>query len=113
MNQKLKNFIFNKLYEDLKSAEIIDCNLEDESSIWIVDRGEEYWYFEYEKSDSTLWWREEFFKNYKYFKVLYIEKRVYEEIITEWVEEVLGCKVINSINYDLHGSNNYWRKCVK
>jgi hypothetical protein len=105
MNIRIKKRIFDKLYEDLKHAEIIDCG----DTIWIVDREKEYWYLEYEKS-GDLWWREEFFKNYKYFKVFSIEKRVYEKIIAEWVEEVLNCKV-DTIDWTNGVGSIWWKNC--
>ena len=86
MNTRLKKRIFDKLYEDLKHAEIIDCG----SSIWFIDRDKEYWYLEYEKN-GTLWWRYDFFTNF--FLLFSMERSNYERVIAEWVEEVLNYKV--------------------
>jgi hypothetical protein len=86
MNIRLKKRIFDKLYEDLKHAEIIDCG----DSIWFVDRDKEYWYLEYDKS-GDLWWRYLFFDNF--FLLFSMERSEYERVIAEWVEEVLNCKV--------------------
>ena len=86
MNQRLKKIIFKKLYEDLKNVEIIPYK----ESIWFIDRENEYWYFEYEK-DGTLWWRWLFFNNY--FEIFSLENTEYELIMSDWVEEVLNCKV--------------------
>jgi hypothetical protein len=86
MNDKLKQIIFNKLYEDLKHVEIIPHN----ESIWFIDRENKYWYFEYEKS-GRLWWRWKFFEDF--FLLFSIEYEEYQWIIAEWVEEVLNCDV--------------------
>jgi len=86
MNNKLKQIIFGKLYDDLKHVEII----QHEDSIWFIDRKEKYWYFEYEKS-GKLWWRWDFFN--PFFAIFSTERKEYEWIVAEWVEEVLNCKV--------------------
>ena len=85
-NIKLKKIIFNKLYEDLSHAEIIPYR----NSIWFIDREKEYWYIEYEKS-GKLYWRWSFFTNF--FMVFSMKQSEFELIISEWVEEVLNCKV--------------------
>ena len=87
MNNKLKQIIFDKLYEDLKHVEIIPHN----ESIWFIDREKQYWYLEYKKSGS-LWWRWQFFSIF--FPLFSIEYDEYQWIIAEWVEEVLNCKVM-------------------
>jgi hypothetical protein len=87
MNTRLKKRIFDKLYEDLKHAEIIDCG----SSIWVVDRDKEYWYLEYQQERGLLWWRYQFFDNF--FLLFSMEQDEYERVIADWVEEVLNCKV--------------------
>jgi hypothetical protein len=89
MNNKLKQIIFGKLYDDLKHVEII----QHEDSIWFIDRKEKYWYFEYEKS-GKLWWRWDFFN--PFFAIFSTERKEYEWIVAEWVEEVLNCKVEKS-----------------
>jgi hypothetical protein len=86
MNIRLKKRIFDKLYEDLKHAEIIDCG----NFIWVVDRDKEYWYLQYKKS-GDLWWRYQFFDNF--FFLFSMEQLQYEQVIADWVEEVLNCKV--------------------
>jgi len=86
MNIIIKKRIFDKLYEDLKHAEIIDCG----SSIWVVDREKKYWYLEYEKS-GTLWWKYNFFDNF--FLLFSMQQHKYEQVIAEWVEEVLNSRV--------------------
>ena len=59
MNERLKKIIYNKLFEDLKDAEIIPYK----NSIWFINRENKYWYFEYEKS-RELWWKYDFFMNF-------------------------------------------------
>ena len=86
MNIKLKEIIFNKLYEDLKHVEIIPYY----NDIWFIDRENKYWYLRYQKS-GDLWWRWEFFNSF--FKLFSAERDEYEWVIAEWVEEVLNCKV--------------------
>ena len=86
MNIKLKEIIFNKLYEDLKHVEIIPYD----DSVWLIDREKKYWFLRYRKSGS-LWWRWDFFNSF--FPVFSIESDEYEWVIAEWVEEVLNCKV--------------------
>ena len=91
MNSKLKEIIFKKLYSDLSHVEII---LHDTGSIWFIDRGKKYWYLELEKS-GHLWWRYQFFT---YFFILFSLERVeYEQIIMEWVEDVLNRKVVSPV----------------
>ena len=90
MNDKLKEIIFNKLYEDLRYVEIIPYK----ESIWFIDRKENYWYFEYEKSGS-LWYKGAFFTNF--FPLFSLERNEYRWILAEWVEEVLNCKIETSI----------------
>ena len=86
MNERLKKLIFKKLYEDLFQVEIIHY----EESIWFINRKEKFWYFEYQKS-GVLWWRYQFFHNF--FKLFCLERREFEPILSEWLEEVLNCKV--------------------
>jgi hypothetical protein len=99
IHDKLKKIIFNKLYKDLSKVEIIDyCD-----SIWFIDRDNKYWYFEYEKV-GRLYWRYDFFPNF--FSVFSLERNEFESIISEWIEEVLNCKV-NAKSSGLF-SNNSW-----
>ena len=91
MNERLKKLIFKKLYEDLSQVEIIQYK----NSIWFINRVEQYWYFEYQKS-GVLWWRYQFFDDF--FQLFCLDKEDYESIICEWVEEVLNCKVNTTDN---------------
>jgi len=87
IHEKLKKLIFRKLYKDLSKVEIISY----EDSIWFINREKSYWYLEY-KQRGDLWWRYNFFDSF--FSVFSLERKEYEPLICEWVEEVLNCKVV-------------------
>jgi len=103
MNIRLKKRIFDRLYEKLKGTEIINCK----GSIWFVDRDKEYWYLQYNKS-GDLWWRYDFFTDF--FLLFSMQQHEYEQVIADWVEEVLNCKVGTTMFaywYDYFG----WKNC--
>ena len=83
MNERLKRIIFKKLDQDLGHAEII---VDDNKSIWFIDRANKFWYLEL-RSSGTLWWRYSFFRDF--FPLFGMERLEYEPVIAEWVEEVL------------------------
>ena len=83
MNERLKRIIFKKLDQDLGQAEII---VDDNKSIWFIDRANKYWYLEL-RSSGTLWWRYTFFNDF--FPLFGMVREEYEPVIAEWVEEVL------------------------
>ena len=83
MNERLKRIIFKKLDQDLGQAEII---VDDNKSIWFIDRANKFWYLEL-KSSGTLWWRYTFFNDF--FPLFGMVREEYEPVIAEWVEEVL------------------------
>ena len=83
MNERLKRIIFKKLDQDLGQAEII---VDDNKSIWFIDRANKFWYLEL-RSSGTLWWRYSFFKDF--FPLFGLERLEYEPVIAEWVEGVL------------------------
>jgi hypothetical protein len=85
-NDKLKKFIFKKLYNDLSHVEIIPYD----GSIWFIDRDNKYWYLQLE-DNGTLWWRYYFFD--RFFMAFSLEQDEYLPLIIEWVEEVLNHKV--------------------
>ena len=89
MNDRLRKIIFKKLYEDLSHVEIIHHD----DSVWFIDRNTKYWYFEY-KNSGELYWGYPFFINF--FNVFSIEINEIELIMSEWVEEVLNCKVVTT-----------------
>ena len=83
MHERLKRIIFKKLDKDLGHAEII---VDDDKSIWFIDRANKYWYLEL-RNGGTLWWRYSFFR--RFFPLFGMEREEYEPVIAEWVEEVL------------------------
>ena len=89
MNYKLKNFIFDKLFDDLKNLDIIEDKKT--NTIWVIDREKKYWYLIYEKTQRILHWRWNFFTNF--FHLFSMEENEFQPLVSEWVEEVLNCKV--------------------
>ena len=97
VSERLKRVVKNKLSKDLSHAEII---LDDDGSIWFIDRNEKYWYLEFEKSGQLLW-RHDFFTNF--FRLFSMERPEFEPIIIEWVEDLLNRKAVStSENYLPH-----------
>jgi hypothetical protein len=93
ISDRLKKFIFRKLYNDLSHVEIISFK----NSIWFIDREEKFWYFELQ-SDGTLWWRYQFFSDF--FILFSLERDDYQSILARWVEEVLNSRIYRtSPNY--------------
>jgi hypothetical protein len=99
MNERLKRIIFKKLYQDLGQAEII---VDDNKSIWFIDRANKFWYLEL-RSSGTLWWRYSFFNDF--FPLFGMERKEYEPVIAEWVEEVLKCNVSSFGDYNVLNPN--------
>ena len=93
ISDRLKKFIFRKLYDDLSHVEIIPFK----NSIWFVDRDEKYWYFELQK-DGTLWWRYQFFS--EFFEMFCMVRDEFQSILAEWVEEVLNSRVDTTFTGD-------------
>jgi len=89
MHERLKKIIFKKLDQDLGQAEII---VDDNNSIWFIDRGNKYWYLELKRA-GVLWWRYSFFNDF--FPLFGMERKEYEPVIAELVEEVLK-RVVSS-----------------
>jgi len=96
MHERLKRIIFKKLDQDLGQAEII---VDDNKSIWFIDRANKFWYLEL-RSSGTLWWRYTFFNDF--FPLFGMVREEYEPVIAEWVEEVLkrgvSSTILRSIN---------------
>ena len=89
ISEKLKSVIFDKLYQDLKHCEIIPYD----GSIYIIDRDNKFWYFEYDKG-GTLWWRYDFFN--PFFELFSLTYKQFQPILGEWVEDVFNCKVLDT-----------------
>jgi len=99
MHERLKRIIFKKLDQDLGQAEII---VDDNKSIWFIDRANKYWYLEL-RSSGTLWWRYTFFNDF--FPLFGMVREEYEPVIAEWVGEVLKRGVYSTqCNVGLQGS---------
>lgn len=90
MTDRLKEFIFKKLIDDLSHAEVILYG----NSLWFIDRENKYWYLEL-KASGRLFWRWEFFDNF--FKLFGMELKEFEPLITEWVMLSLNRDVVKSI----------------
>ena len=90
VSDRLKKFIFDKLYKELSHLEIIPYD----NSLFFIDRKEKYWYLEVE-NNGTLYWRFGFFS--EFFQPFSMESPVYVKIISDWVEEVLNHKVSTTI----------------
>ena len=90
ISDRLKKFIFDKLYKELSHLEIIPYD----NSLFFIDRKEKYWYLELE-NNGTLYWRFGFFS--EFFQPFSMESPVYVKIISDWVEEVLNHKVSTTI----------------
>ena len=99
MHERLKRIIFKKLDQDLGHAEII---VDDNNSIWFIDRVNKYWYLEL-RSSGTLWWRYTFFNDF--FPLFGMVREEYEPVIAEWVEEVLKCNVSSFGDYNVLNPN--------
>ena len=98
MNERLKRIIFKKLDQDLGQAEII---VDDNKSIWFIDRANKFWYLEL-RTSGTLWWRYSFFRDF--FPLFGLERLEYEPVIAEWVEEVLK-RGVSSTNPNAYLNN--------
>jgi hypothetical protein len=100
MHERLKRIIFKKLDQDLGQAEII---VDDNKSIWFIDRANKFWYLEL-RSSGTLWWRYTFFNDF--FPLFGMVREEYEPVIAEWVEEVLKRGVSSTTL--INSSEDYW-----
>ena len=89
---KFKQGFINQIEKELNKCEIIyNPNTK---GIWFVNREEKYWYLEYKVESNYLWWRYEFFKSYT--DLFSMDDKVFEKVISEWVEETLNCKVLTT-----------------
>jgi len=96
MDKRLKKIIFKKLYEDLSGVEMIQRD----DSIWFIDRDKKFWYLEYQNG-GKLYWRYPFFGDF--FNLFSMQMDEYEQIISDWVEEVLNSKVVTPISINRIG----------
>ena len=87
VSNRLKDFIFKKLYGELSHVEIIHYK----TFVWFIDRKDKCWYFRYDKTDGNLLWRYGFFSSF--FTLFTMCPTEFVPIISSWVEEVLNHKV--------------------
>ena len=87
VSNRLKDFIFKKLYGELSHVEIIHYK----TFVWFIDRKDKCWYFRYDKTDGNLLWRYGFFSSF--FTLFTMSPTEFVPIISSWVEEVLNHKV--------------------
>ena len=86
---KFKQGFINLIENELNKCEIIyNPNTK---GIWFVNREEKYWYLEYKVETNYLWWRYDFFKSYM--ELFSMSSEVFQELISEWVENKLNAKV--------------------
>ena len=87
VSNRLKDFIFKKLYGELSHVEIIHYK----TFVWFIDRENKCWYFRYDKSNGLLLWKYGFFSNF--FTIFTMDSNEFTPIISSWVEEVLNCRI--------------------
>ena len=90
VSDRLKKVIYDRLNMDLSKVEIIPYK----DGIWFIDRENKYWYFELKKS-GLLFWRYSFFVDF--FSFFSMDRKDFEPIIGQWVEDVLNCKVSSKL----------------
>ena len=90
-SDRLKKVIYNKLNMDLSKVEIIPYK----DGIWFIDRENKHWYFELKKS-GLLFWRYSFFVDF--FSFFSMDRKDFEPIIGQWVEDILNCEVSSTKN---------------
>jgi len=89
---KYKIGVIKQFEKELNKCEIIyNPNTK---GIWFINRETKYWYLEYKIETNYLWWRYEYFNRIK--KLLAMTNEVFDEIISEWVENILNCNVLST-----------------
>jgi hypothetical protein len=86
VSDKLKKIIFDELYFNLSTVEII-CY---DKSIWFIDREKKFWYFQFVR--GTLWYRYDYF--HFFFKMFSLIEDDFKPILMSWVEEVINTDVV-------------------
>lgn len=92
ISEKIKRIIFNHLYKELSKVEIIPYK----DSIYLIDRENKFWYIEYD-NNRKLWWRYYYFTGL--LKIFCLSEKECNEILSDWVEEILNCKVSIESSY--------------
>ena len=89
--EKIKKSFISQIEKFLKECQIYYNH--NTNSIWFINPETKYWYFEY-SLDGELWWR---YDGFNMLKTLYrMDDKVFDGIISEWVEETLNCKVLTT-----------------
>lgn len=111
INQKLKNFILQKIDDDLKNKFLVPYRRE----FWILDLDSREWYL-YGDSNGNIWFNQKLFEFY--FKVLSMTPKDLNTLVKDWVEKRFSIRVINvqrrqnNINYVVDGilnsDNSVW-----
>jgi hypothetical protein len=107
-SNKFKQGFIDRVEKKLRDCEII-YNPKTKG-IWFINREERYWYLEYKIETNYLWWRYEFFNQLK--ELFCMSNEVFDEIISEWVENKLNCEVLSTrdrfiaFNYELEDTLN-------
>ena len=92
LSEKLKKLLIRDI-EEINSKCQIYYN-QNTKSIWFINPETKFWYFEY-SLDGDLWWR---YTGFNIFKDLYrMDDKTFDDIISEWVEEALNCKVVGTL----------------
>jgi hypothetical protein len=97
-SNKFKQGFIDRVEKKLRDCEII-YNPKTKG-IWFINREERYWYLEYKIETGYLWWRYEFFNQLK--ELFCTPDDVFDEIISEWVENKLNCEVLTT-DYSIDG----------
>ena len=93
LSEKLKKLLIRDI-EEINSKCQIYYN-PNTKSIWFINPETKFWYFEY-SLDGDLWWR---YTGFNIFKDLYrMDDKTFDDIISEWVEEALNCKVVGTLS---------------
>jgi len=92
--EKFKQGFIKDIEKELNKCEIIyNPNTK---GIWFINREEKYWYLEYKVETNYLWWRYDFFKSYM--TLFSMSSEVFQELISEWVENKLNGEVDTTDN---------------
>ena len=90
--ETFKEGFIKQIEKELNKCEIIyNPNTK---GIWFINREEKYWYLEYKIETNYLWWRYEFFNMLK--TLFSMPDEVFNDVISEWVEDTLNCKVLST-----------------
>ena len=78
-NKKLRNFVFDRLFDELSGKTYYPYG----SEIWVVDFIEGDWYFQY-NSSGNLTYNRKFFDNF--FRIYSFSQQEYQKLLKFWFE---------------------------